>query len=320
MKVEAARRTLSRLIGAKPAEIVFTSGGTESIATVFAQKWKAIVISTVEHSAVIQAARTAENRGITVFRAGVNRDGSLQEGVLRDCVEQARRVNGTGNVLVSLMLANNETGVIFPLEKLSGFIKKVDVYFHVDAVQCVGKIPVDVDTLNCDYLSLSAHKFHGLKGAGLLFRRHMAPLIPLIHGHQESGFRGGTENVVGIIAMAIAAKEVVEMGPSNRGMQQNRDSLEKQLMDSIPGLRIIGSGQHRLPNTSNMMFPRHDGTMLAEALSRRGLFVSTGSACSTGGQASHVLRAMGYSQREACLLYTSPSPRDRTRSRMPSSA
>lgn len=300
-RVEESRVALAAVIGAMPGDVLFTSGGSEGISWVLAQSWDAIIVSTVEHAAVLDAAKAAQQRGVTLSFVGVNADGCINEDDLMTRVEECRAKHTSGRILVSLMLANNETGVIFPVERIADTIKRHKAHLHVDAVQCVGKIPVDVNALQCDYLSLSAHKFHGLKGAGALYRRRQAPLQPIIHGHHEHGLRGGTENVTGIVAMGVAAQAAIaglQSGSAAR-MAKLRDKLEKGLCAAYAGARVNGAGAERLPNTTNVIFPKRDGAVLVEALSQKGIMLSAGAACSTGGGPSHVLQAMGLSAHDA---------------------
>lgn len=300
-RVEEARSSVAAMIRALPESIFFTSGGTESISWAIAQEWDMLIVSTVEHAAVLDAAKARESRGAIVNYVGVDKSGELNEDELIGHLRRFRARNPRGKVFVSLMMANNETGVIFPIEKLAPKVKEYGALLHVDAIQCIGKVPVDVNALQCDYLSLSAHKFHGLKGAGALFRTGQVPLIPLIHGHHERGRRGGTENVPGILAMGLAANEVAADLEclSSTAISELRDLLEAGLSEGYRGARVNGGESPRIPNTSNVLFPKRDGAMLVEALSRQGIMASTGAACSTGGGPSHVLRAMGLSAQDA---------------------
>jgi len=295
-QVEAARQQVAGLIGSSAFELFFTSGGTESIATVMHAPWDVIIISAVEHAAVLDAASAAEKRGTRVVRIGVNRDGALDEVALWAALEEA----SGGKVLVSLMLANNETGVVFPLECLGPQIKRHGAFFHVDAVQCIGKMPVDVQLLHCDFLSISAHKFHGLKGCGALYLRNGVDAVPpLIHGHHEGGMRGGTENVLGIISMGEAAEAALRGLDGVGRIEELRNVFEACILQTMPECRIHGRDAERLCNTSNIHFPGKDGAALVEALSGAGVMASAGAACTTGGAPSHVLQAMGASRKEA---------------------
>ena len=306
-EVELARANVAKLIGAEnPADIVFTSGGTESISHVFAiaravaesnTTVPGIGHSTVEHAAVLDAARVCAAHGGTVKTVGVDVNGALDLDALDAVLSGMAR--GT---FVFLMLANNETGVVFDIPKAAELCRKHGAFLHVDAVQAVGKIPVNVDSLGCDYLSLSAHKFHGIKGSGALYIRRGCPRAPLVPGHQEGGLRGGTENVPGILAMGVAAKAAVD---ADKGaeicslMFPLRQRLEDAILASVPGSAVNGAGACRISSTSNIFFPGKDAAALVERLSTHGVYVSAGAACSTGGEPSHVLRAMGLSELRA---------------------
>jgi cysteine desulfurase len=305
IKVEKAREAVAALIGAPaPTDIVFTSGGTESIAQVFAIARREaerrgnkpyIIHSSVEHAAVLDAAGRAAARGATVKSVTVDSHGNLNI----DALGAALAVAPAG-AFVFLMLANNETGVIFDIPQAAQLCHAHGAFLHVDAVQAAGKIALSVERLGCDYLSLSAHKFHGIKGAGAIYMRRGYPCAPLIAGHQEGGLRGGTENVPGIVAMGVAAKSVLENLEIDAGrVGALRDRLEIGVKSAIPGAAINGVEARRLPNTTNIFFPRKDAATLLERLSARGVYVSAGAACSTGGQPSHVLRAMGQSEARA---------------------
>jgi len=298
-QVEQARQAVAKLIHSNALELVFTSGGTESIATVFARQWDVVIVSAVEHAAVLEAGNAAAQRGTQLISVGVDQNGNLDEASLEDVLQKVVAEKANANVLVSLMLANNETGVVFPISRVAPMIKRYGAVLHVDAVQCVGKIPVDVKALQCDFLSLSAHKFHGLKGSGSLYVQRGAAIQSVVRGHQENGLRGGTENVPGILAMGIAAAEAECSLMDVAQMKVLRDTLEQGICEKLPQARVNGAASARLPNTSNILFPKKDGAMLVEAFSREGLYVSAGAACSTGGAPSHVLQAMGLSPAEA---------------------
>jgi cysteine desulfurase len=305
INVERARESVARLIGCRIAsDIIFTSCGTESISQVFAiavahatkvAMVPCIIHSAVEHAAVLDAASTVMARGARVHSVGVDRQGSLDLAALRSLL-----MGSPKGTFVFLMLANNETGIIFPIKETASICHEFGAFLHVDAVQAIGKMPVDVVDLDCDYLSLSAHKFHGLKGSGALYIRQGCPRAPLISGHQESGMRGGTENVPGIVAMGVAAQASIEEQVTNsEKMRSLRDRLENSILDTIKGSAVNGVGATRLCNTTNIFFPDKDASVLMEQLSNRGVFVSSGAACSTGGKPSHVLQAMGLGDKRA---------------------
>ena len=305
MNVERSRESVARLIGCRVvADLIFTSGGTESISQVFAiasaraAKTGAvpcIIHSAVEHAAVWDAADTYAARGALVQSVRVDAHGVLDLAALGKTLAASPK-----GAFVFLMLANNETGVIFPIKDASAICHAAGAFLHVDAVQAAGKIPVDVADLDCDYLSLSAHKFHGMKGSGALYIRQGCPRAPLVSGHQEAGLRGGTENVPGIVAMGVAAQAALDgLTINTERVGGLRDRLEKSVLDAVPGAEVNGAGAPRLCNTANIFFPGKDAAMLTEQLSARGVFVSSGAACSTGGKPSHVLQAMGLGDRRA---------------------
>jgi len=297
-KIEQARETIARLLGCRiPSEIIFTSGGTESISTVFAEVCGngelPAIISKVEHDAVRLAAQAYAKK---VYEVGVNSDGHLSLEQLEECLKRHAE-NGIAP-MVSLMSANHETGVIDPLEEIGSMVKSYGAVFHIDAVQAAGKIPLNIESLHCDFLSLSAHKFHGLKGTGALFIKNSRLKRPLIIGHQEHGYRGGTENAIGIIAMGIAADSIL-LAEDVKQIAKLRDRLEREICSRTRRCLVNGDRANRLANTTNITFANKDGAMLVEALSNRGVYVSTGAACSSGGEPSRVLQAMGISQENA---------------------
>jgi len=292
--VEKARGAIAEMIEAgSPSEIVFTSGGTESIFTAFncgierlrQKKWQ-LLVSAVEHSAVFEACTRFGRDASRIEQIGVDSQGAIDLQQLEDFLK-----NGPP-AFVSIMLANNETGVVFPIPQIAEMVNLHGAILHVDAVQAAGKLPIAVGL--CDYMSLSSHKFHGLKGVGALFACRNGFTIPLISGHQENNRRGGTENVPGIIAMGEAAR-LVSLGlvENMERMGMLRDSFEEQLSSRIPECRINGAREYRLCNTSNIMFPGRDAARLIEKLSAVGVCASAGAACTNGGAPSHVLQAMG---------------------------
>ncbi len=296
-----AREQVAGLLGCAPAELVFNSGGTEglnhAIRGVFeAQPGRRHFITTaVEHSAVLAIAEWLKGQGVAVTLLGVDGEGRLDLAEL----EAALRPD---TALVSVMAANTESGVLFPLARAGALAQARGALFHVDATQAVGKVPLDLQALPVDLLNLSAHKFHGPKGIGALFVRRGRRLKPfMLGGGQERGRRGGTENVPGIVglgqAAAMAAQHLDAMDGRVRAL---RDRLESALRDQVEGIRVNGAGAGRLPNTSFISFQGIEGEALFLKLSDRGVCVSTGSACSTGQrEPSHVLRAMGVPDGEA---------------------
>jgi cysteine desulfurase len=291
--LETARQLLATLIGALPAEIIFTGGGTEAVNTALRglfrsrQPRRKIVISTVEHSAVRQLCGQLAREGAEVREIGVDRLGQLDVDELASAVDDE-------TALVSLMWANNETGVIFPVAKIAEICRGRRVPFHCDGTQAVGKIPVDVAAMGIDAMSVAAHKFHGPKGAGALFVRRGVRVPPLIiGGPQERDRRGGTENVPGIVGMGKAAElAAIGLGEMNRVVDL-RDRLERGILDSIPGSAVNGSTAHRLPNTTNIGFAQLEAEAILLLLSEQGICASAGAACSSGSlEPSHVLKAM----------------------------
>src|SRR5213083_2526400 len=291
--VELARERLAALLRCEPSEIIFTSGGTESnnavihSAVQFEPRGKHLVISSVEHSAVLRPCQDLEKRGCHLTFLGVDRDGNVDVGQ----VEAAIRPE---TALVSIMWANNETGVLFPVERIAEICHRKGVLFHTDAVQVIGKIPIRLrDTVN--FLSLSAHKFHGPKGVGALYVSRRTRFTPLVAGGgQENGRRGGTENAAGIVGLGkaaeLAGKHLIEGKCSVRSM---RDRFEKALLETVNGALVNGAGAERIPNTSSLAFEGIESSAALLLLDRHRICCSAGSACRTGSQeASHVLRAM----------------------------
>lgn len=302
--LEVGRSELARLLNAKLEEIVFTSGGTEScfaaiVGAMRAQKNKRhIIISAVEHPAVAEAAAFArELLGAEISIVPVDRNGELDLDKLFDAI----RVNTS---LMSFMLANNETGVLFPLQEVVSMAHARGILVHTDAVQTIGKIPVNFQELGVDFLSLSAHKFGGLKGSGALLIRDGAQWEPVVKGGgQERGRRGGTESVPLIAAMGEAARYrrvALEEGAFQK-IKETRDFFEATVKERIPAVQINGERTQRLPNTSSLRFEGVVAHDIIPVLAKRGIVVSAGSACkATSVEPSHVLKAMGLSTVE-CL-------------------
>lgn len=295
--LRTARRQLQALLGAAhDHEIIFTSGGTESNNTALLSGLEAqpgrdeIITSAVEHPAVLSAAGQLEkSRGVKVHYIGVDVAGRLD-------LDAYRRALGGRTALVSVMWANNETGTIFPVEYLAELAHAAGALFHTDAVQAVGKIPVDLKSTGIDMLSLSGHKLHGPKGIGALYVRKGVKFTPLIRGgHQERGRRGGTENVPAIIGLGKAAELAANFLEQERmRVRGMRDRLERGIMGQIGHCIISGDIKNRLPNTSNIAFECLDGEAILLHLNRQGVAASSGSACTSGSmEPSHVLRAMG---------------------------
>lgn len=293
--VDKAREHCAALIGARRAsDIIFTSGGTESdnaaiTGTLLSYpEKKHIIISAVEHPAVRSLCQTLAKRGYSVTEIGVDEQGRLN-------IDELKASFRPDTAIVSIMWANNETGVIFPVEEIADICAERNVPFHTDAVQAVGKIPINVESMNVDFLSVSSHKLHGPKGAGFLYIKRGTKFQPLIiGGHQEKGKRGGTENVPAIVGMGKAAEMALKhMEEENTRVKALRDRLEKALVSSIPNARVHGDTEHRLPNTSNIGFEYIEGEAILLLMNEHGICASSGSACTSGSlEPSHVLRAM----------------------------
>jgi cysteine desulfurase len=293
--VKVARERVAALIGAHPEEIVFTSCGTESdnaaiMGTLYSYpEKKHLVISRVEHPAVLNVAHQLQARGYRITELGVSREGHLD-------LDELRSVLSADTALVSIMAANNETGVLFPVEEISTICREKGIPFHTDAVQAVGKIPMDMSKSTIDLLSLSGHKLHAPKGIGALYIRKGTRFSPfVVGGHQEGGRRGGTENVPYIVALGKAAEFVTgHMAEENNRVRALRDKLEKGLLERIPNTMINGDPERRLPNTCSLSFEYIEGESILMLLNNEGICASSGSACTSGSlQPSHVLRAMG---------------------------
>jgi cysteine desulfurase len=293
--IHEARQRVAAAIGASdPVEVMFTSCGTEGDNAAIRGMLEArpdkrhIVTTLVEHPAVMGLCQHLEKKGYRVTWLGVNQDGMLDLNELRDALTDQ-------TALVSIMWANNETGVIFPIEEIGEIVKAKGIPFHVDAVQAAGKIPLSVKDCPVDLLTISGHKFHGPKGVGALYVRRGITFPPfIIGGHQERSRRAGTENVAGIVGMGKAAEIALKHLPEYSGKVQTlRDQLEQSLQQSCPHCRVNGQGQDRLPNTSNISFRYLEGESILVLMDQNGICASTGSACTAGSsEPSHVLRAM----------------------------
>jgi cysteine desulfurase len=300
LAVEQARQAVAALIGADPAEIVFTSGGTEAdnlavlgAARLRREKGRKVVVSAVEHHAVLNACRHLERReGFEVVLLPVDGHGRVNP-------EELLRVLDGQTVLVSVMLANNETGTLQPVRELARLCRERGVLFHTDAVQAVGHIPVNVRELGVDLLSLSAHKFYGPKGAGALYVRRGVRLEPLFQGGgQERRIRPGTENVAGIVGLGAACRVAArEMAEREARVAALRGRLEEGIRRLFPEARVNGHPEERLPGILNVVFPGVEGEALLLNLDLKGVAASAGAACSAGSvEPSHVLLAMGLSE------------------------
>jgi len=299
--IEEARAEVAALIGAEPREVLFTSCGTESNNTVLNSalrlepRKRHVLTTAVEHSANIKFGRHLRQQGYDVTFLPVESDGSLDLHLL----EQSIRPD---TAIVSAMYANNETGVIFPIEEIAAICRYKEVPFHTDAVQTPGKVKLNVKALHVDFLSLSGHKLHAPKGIGLLYVRSGARLQPyLIGGGQERGRRGGTENVPYILGFGRAARLAVDsIAEENIRVRALRDRLEETILRTIPGAARNGARDERLCNTSNISFPNVEAEAILKKLDQVGICASSGSACTTGSlDPSHVLIAMGMSPARA---------------------
>ncbi len=297
--VERARETVARLLGCAPPEIVFTSGGTEADnLAIFglASPGDHVITSAIEHHAVLNACNRLESIGCEVSYLPVDGRGVVDP----DDVRRALRPN---TKLMSIMMANNETGVLQPVADIGKIAADADVYFHTDAVQAAGKVPADVNQIGCDLLSISGHKIHAPKGVGALYVRKGTRLQPIMYGgNHERSRRAGTENVPGIVGLGKAAELALDglANGSVEAMGRMRDRLQHTLADHTDATGVNGDGAPRVPNTTNIYFDSIEGEALVIALDLKGLAVSTGAACSSGAiEPSHVLTAMGVSSERA---------------------
>jgi cysteine desulfurase len=294
-KIEEARERVAALIGAELDEIIFTSCGTESDNTAlmsavesYPQK-RHIITTRVEHPAVFNFAKHLARKGFRVTFIPVDSFGRLD-------IDAFSKALDDDVVVVSVMYANNESGVIFPIEEIGEILKERKIIFHTDAVQAVGKLPIDVKKLPVDMLSLSGHKIHAPKGIGALYLRRGTRFYPyIIGGHQENGRRAGTENIASIIGLGkaceLAAKNIKK---EVAYLSALRDKLEKRLMELCPDVRVNGDRENRLPNTTNMSFEYVEGEAILLRSNEYGICASSGSACTSGSlEPSRVLRAMG---------------------------
>ncbi len=294
-KIEKAREQVASLIGASPQEIIFTSGGTESDnaairGTLEAYPDKRHIITTrVEHPAVLNVCQYLAKNGYEVTELGVDSQGLLDLDELHESIRD-------DTVLITIMYANNETGVLFPVEEIGQMARERGITFHCDAVQAVGKLPLDMSKSNIDMISLSGHKLHAPKGVGALYIRKGVRFKPfMLGGHHENNRRAGTENVPSIIGLGMACelarKHLPEEQTRVRGL---RDRLEREILDRMPNARLNGHKMLRLPNTSNISFEYVEGEAILLLLDEVGICASSGSACTSGSlEPSHVLRAMG---------------------------
>lgn len=294
-QVAKARERMAALLGASPEEIIFTSCGTESdnaavrAALSSNPDKKHIVTSRVEHPAIRALCHHLASRGYRITELPVDGEGRLD-------LEQYRKALTPDTVIATIMWANNETGVIFPVEKAAEIARERGVLFHTDAVQAVGKIPIDLGKTPIDMLSLSGHKLHAPKGIGVLYVRKGTKFSPfIIGGHQERGRRGGTECTPSIIGLGVAAELAArKMDVENTNVKRLRDRLEEGILKAVAHTKVNGDRKNRLPNTSNISFEFVEGEGILLRMDEFGICASSGSACTSGSlQPSHVLRAMG---------------------------
>lgn len=299
--LEKARGRVAQLISAQPEEIVFTSCGTEATNAAIRSALSVdrdrqhIVTTRVEHSATVKTCEVLAKRGYEITWLGVDQSGCIRLDELENAIRE-------DTALVTIMWANNETGVVFPIDQIRAITRARGVFFHTDAVQAAGKIPVDVSDGSIQFLSLSGHKLHCPKGVGALYVNRKSRFESfLLGGGQENGRRAGTENVTSIIGFGKACElALAHQAESMCELRGWRDLFEKRLLEMLPGTEINGSEASRLPNTSNVRFEGVDGEMLLALLDENGLCCSAGSACTSGSvTASHVLKAMGLSETQA---------------------
>ena len=294
-KIRQARERVANLLGCDPSEIIFTSCGTESDNAAIngtlaaAPNRRKIITTRVEHPAVLAVCRDLENHGYTVVELGVDKDGRLDLAELEDEIDD-------DTALVTIMYANNETGVMFPIDKIAELVAEKGVVLHTDAVQAVGKIPLNLAKSDIDLLSLSGHKLHGPKGVGVVYVKKGTRISPfMLGGHQEAGRRAGTENVPGIVGLGKACElAATNIEQENNKVKDLRDKLENAILKKCPDSRLNGDKENRLPNTTNISFEYIEGEAILLMLDKYGICASSGSACTSGSlEPSHVLRAMG---------------------------
>lgn len=294
--IKQARCQVQALLGAEhDSEIIFTSGGTESDSTAILSALKAqperrtIITTAVEHPAVLSLCEHLEKEGYRVHRLSVDRRGRLD-------LDEYRGLLSEQVAVVSVMWANNETGTLFPVEEMAVMAKEAGVMFHTDAVQAVGKVPIDLKRSAIDMLSLSGHKLHAPKGIGVLYLRRGTRFRPLLRGgHQERGRRAGTENTAAIVALGKAAELAMQhMAYEDTQVRAMRDRLEAGILAAVPNAFVTGDPANRLPNTTNIAFEYIEGEAILLLLNKAGIAASSGSACTSGSlEPSHVMRAMG---------------------------
>lgn len=296
--IENARKEVAEILNANPSEIYFTSGGSEAdnmalkgIALENIDKGKHIITSKIEHPAVLDTCKELEREGFEISYIGVDENGIV------DLTELENKIR-KDTILISIMLANNEIGTIQPIKKISEIAKKNNILFHTDSVQAVGNIKIDVQDMNIDALSLSAHKFYGPKGMGVLYLKDGVRFRKYLNGgHQERNRRAGTENVAGIVGLSKAMSLSYEnLEENNKRTIELRDYFINEIKKNIEKIKINGDLENRLPGNINVSFEFVEADNILYELDKRGIYISTGSACTTGSiESSHVLRAIGLS-------------------------
>jgi cysteine desulfurase len=300
--IEQARKQVAAAIGAETSEIIFTSGGSEAnswvlrcVADTHRNEPMHIITSAIEHRSVLNACRSLEQRGVEVTYLPVDASGKVS-------IANVKKATKAHTRLVSIMLANNELGTVQPIAEIGGLLKSEGILFHTDAVQAVGHIPVDINELQVDFLTASAHKFNGAKGTGILYKRSDLELLPLVFGgEQEHGLRAGTENVAGIVAAGYAIEESVsEMAKTAKRLKAMVEDTVNGIKEKIPSVRVNGDSECRLPGTVNLCFHSVSGESLMHLLDLKGVCLSTSSACTSGkDEPSHVLLALGLTEQQA---------------------
>jgi len=293
--VNKAREQVAALLGADPSEIIFTSCGSESNNMALrgvveaSGRWPHIITSCVEHPAVLEVARYLNKKGCRLTELKVNSGGHLD-------LDELKASFSPSSLLLSVMWANNETGIVFPMEKIAPLAKEAGLVVHTDAVQVAGKIPIDVRKVPVDLLSISGHKLHAPKGIGVLYIRKGTKVSPfMLGGHQERGLRAGTENVPYIVGFGKACELAMEhMDEEQTVVAPLRDRLEKEILAVCPDTRVNGDPKARLPNTTNISFEFIEGEAILLGMNEHGICASSGSACTSGSlEPSHVIRALG---------------------------
>jgi cysteine desulfurase len=300
--VELARKQVAVAIGADPSEITFTSGGSEAnswvlrcVAETYRNEPIHVITSAIEHHSVLNTCHSLEQRGVEVTYLPVDASGLVSTGNVKAAIKPYTR-------LVSVMLANNEIGTVQPIAEIGRLLKGEGILFHTDAVQAVGHIPVDVNDLQVDFLTASAHKFNGAKGTGILYKRSALELLPLVFGgEQEHGLRAGTENVAGIVAAGYAIEDSVsEMTHTAKRLKAMVQDTVNGIKEKIHSVRVNGDSECRLPGTVNLCFHDVSGESLMHLLDLKGICLSTSSACTSGkDEPSHVLLALGLTEQQA---------------------